>query len=96
VATIEAKVCNRGTLPMVSGTEVTFYEGSVQGPELCTAQIPVALDVSECTVVSCQANLGEKTLDIYVLVDPKAQTLECHEKNNAALYQGVACGAVPH
>jgi hypothetical protein len=95
IATIEAKVCNRGTLPMVSGTEVTFYDGSVQGPELCTAQIPVALAVSECTIVSCMADIGEKTLDIYVLVDPKSQTLECHEKNNAALYQGVACGAVP-
>jgi hypothetical protein len=45
--------------------------------------------------VSCKADIGEKTLDIYVLVDPKSQTLECHEKNNAALYQGVACGAVP-
>ncbi|HZF56290.1 MAG TPA: VCBS repeat-containing protein [Polyangiaceae bacterium] len=95
IATIEARVCNRGTLPMVSGTEVTFYDGSVQGPELCTAQIPVALAVAECTIVNCQADIGEKTLDIYVLVDPKSQTLECHEKNNAALYQGVACGAIP-
>ena len=96
LATIEARVCNRGTLPMVSGTEVTFYDGTALGPELCTAQIPVVLDVEECTIVSCQADLGGKKLDIYVLVDPKSQTLECHEKNNAALYQGVECGAVPN
>jgi len=96
IATIEARVCNRGTLPMVSGTEVTFYDGSAQGPELCTAQIPVALGVSQCTVVSCQADLAGKMHDIYVLVDPKGQTLECHEMNNAALYQGVECGAIPH
>lgn len=96
LATIEAKVCNRGTLPMVSGTEVTFYNGSVDGPEICTAQIPVVLGVSECTIVSCQADLGGKKLDIYVLVDPKSQTVECHEKNNAALYKGVECGAVPN
>jgi hypothetical protein len=96
IATIEARVCNRGTLPMVSGTEVTFYDGSPQGPELCTAQIPKALDVSECTIVSCKADLMGKKLDIYVLVDPKSMTKECHEKNNAALYQGVECGAVPH
>jgi hypothetical protein len=96
LATIEARVCNRGTLPMVSGTEVTFYDGSVQGPELCTAQIPVVLGVSQCTIVNCQADLGGQKLDIFVLVDPKAQTPECHEKNNAALYQGVECGAVPN
>ena len=95
VATIEAKVCNRGTLPMVSGTEVTFYDGSAQGMELCTAQIPVVLGVSECTIVHCDADLGGKKLDVFVLVDPKSQTLECHEKNNAALYSGVACGQVP-
>ena len=40
LATIEARVCNRGTLPMVSGTEVAFYEGTETGPELCRAQIP--------------------------------------------------------
>lgn len=96
LATIEARVCNRGTLPMVSGTEVTFYDGSAMGPALCTAQIPTVLGVSECTIVSCQADLGGKKLDIYVRVDPQTQTLECHEKNNDALYTGVECGAVPN
>ncbi|MRG92802.1 FG-GAP repeat domain-containing protein [Polyangium spumosum] len=96
VATIEARVCNRGTLPMVSGTEVTFYDGSAMGPALCTAQIPTVLGVSECTIVSCEADLGGKKLDIYVRVDPQTQTLECHEKNNDALYTGVECGAVPN
>ncbi|MDI1443835.1 VCBS repeat-containing protein [Polyangium sp. 6x1] len=96
LATIEARVCNRGTLPMVSGTEVTFYDGSAEGPALCTAQIPIALGVSECTIVNCQADLGGKKLDIYVRVDPQTQTLECHEKNNDALYTGVECGAVPN
>jgi len=96
IATIEARVCNRGTLPMVSGTEVTFYDGVLDGPELCTAQIPVALQVAECTIVNCQADLGGKKHDIYVRVDPKTQTLECHEKNNDALYQGVECGAIPN
>ena len=95
VATIEAKVCNRGLLPMVSGTEVTFYDGDAKGPELCTAQIPVALGVAECTIVSCEADLKGQKVDVFVLVDPKSATEECHEKNNAALYKGVACGQVP-
>jgi len=96
IATIEARVCNRGTLPMVSGTEVTFYDDSPTGAALCTAQIPVALGVKECTIVSCQADLGGQRHDIYVRVDPQTQTLECHEKNNDALYTGVECGAVPN
>lgn len=96
VATIEARVCNRGTLPMVSGTEVTFYDGSADGPELCTAQIPIALGVSECTIVSCQADLGGMKHDIYVRVDPGSKTPECHEKNNDAYYKGVECGAIPN
>ena len=95
LATIEARVCNRGTLPMVSGTEVTFLEGLAAGPELCTAQIPVALGVGECLVVSCEADLGGKTIDVYVKVDPKGQSAECWEENNTALYHGVACGLIP-
>lgn len=95
LATIEAKVCNRGTLPMVSGTEVAFFEGSETGKELCTAPIPIALGVGECLVVSCQAELGGKTIDVFVKVDPKSQSKECWEQNNAALYKGVACGQVP-
>lgn len=94
-AYVEARVCNRGTLPMVSGTEVGFYEGAPDGPELCRATIPVALKAGECMVVGCDANLGSKVVDVFVLVDPDALTDECHEKNNGALYKGVGCGRLP-
>ena len=96
MATIEARVCNRGTLPMVSGTEVSFLEGSESGPLLCTAPIPLALGVSECLVVSCQADLGGKTIDVFVKVDPQGLSEECWETNNFALYKGVACGKMPN
>jgi hypothetical protein len=95
VATIEARVCNRGALPMVSGTEVSFFESTEAGSLLCTAQIPIALQVAECTVVSCQADLGGKTVDVFVKVDPQSLVPECYENNNAALYKGVGCGLVP-
>lgn len=95
VATISARVCNRGTLPMVSGTEVAFYEGGLTGPELCRAVIPLALTVGECMVVSCEADLQGQTIDVFVMVDPDGATTECHEANNGALYQGVACGNIP-
>ncbi|MFO0668530.1 MAG: hypothetical protein U0235_02735 [Polyangiaceae bacterium] len=96
VASVEARVCNRGTLPMVRGTEVAFHDGAdATGPILCTTPVPVALAVSECFTVSCQADLGGKTHDVFVEVDPKGQAAECHEHNNATLYRGVACGLVP-
>ncbi len=95
VATIEARVCNRGTLPMVSGTEVAFHEDDLAGEVLCTTPIPVALAVGECFVVSCEVDLGGQSVDVFVHVDPQSATDECYENNNAALYRGVACGAVP-
>ncbi len=95
VATVEGRVCNRGTLPMVSGTEVDFYDGSDTGPVLCTTPIPQALQVGECTIVSCQADLQGQTKDVYVKVDPQNLSKECHENNNAAVYKGVGCGLVP-
>jgi hypothetical protein len=96
IATISARVCNRGTLPMVSGTEVAFFEGGLTGPELCRATIPLALTVGECMVVSCEADLGGQTIDVFVMVDPDGATAECYEANNGALYQGVACGNIPY
>ena len=95
VATIEARVCNRGTLPMVSGTEVSFYEGSVTGSLLCMVFIFVVLAVGECMVVSCDADLGGKVVDVYVKVDPQSQSKECFESNNFALYKNVGCGKQP-
>lgn len=95
VATISARVCNRGTLPMVNGTEVAFYEDGLTGPELCRATIPIALGVGECLVVSCDADLGGQMIDVFVMVDPDGTTIECYEANNGALYQGVACGNIP-
>jgi hypothetical protein len=95
LATVEARVCNRGTLPMVSGTEVSFFKDSETGTLLCTAPIPQALKVGECTIVSCQADLKGDTVDVFVKVDPQGLSKECHENNNAAIYRGVACGAVP-
>jgi hypothetical protein len=96
VATIPARVCNRGTLPMVGGTEVAFYEDAMTGPELCRATIPIALQVGECLEVSCEADLQGQTIDVFVMVDPDGATAECWESNNGALYQNVACGTIPY
>ena len=46
--------------------------------------------------MSCQAQLGDDAIDVFVKVDPDSLSAECHENNNAALYKGVACGQVPN
>lgn len=95
VATIEGRVCNRGTLPMVSGTAVDFHDGSETGALLCATPIPQALQVGECAIVSCEADLRGRVTDVFVKVDPEEQARECHEKNNVAIYRGVGCDRQP-
>jgi hypothetical protein len=46
-------------------------------------------------VVSCQADIAGKTIDVFVKVDPMGLSSECWEQNNSAIYHGVACGQVP-
>ena len=46
-------------------------------------------------IVSCDADLGGKVVDIYVKVDPGNQSKECYEDNNVAVYKNVGCGKQP-
>ena len=40
--------------------------------------------------------LAGQIIDVFVEVDPDAETAECHENNNGALYQNVGCGNIPY
>jgi hypothetical protein len=94
-ATLSARVCNRGALPMGAGFEVSFRRGMRDGPELCRASSPVFLGVAECDEVTCVATLplGER-IDVYVVADPDGEENECHEGNNVGLQPNVACDTV--
>ncbi|MFO0708386.1 MAG: VCBS repeat-containing protein [Sandaracinus sp.] len=94
-ATLSARVCNRGALPMGAGFVVSFRSGMRDGPELCRASSPVFLGVAECDEVSCTAHLplGER-IDVYVVADPDGEQHECHEGNNVGLQPNVACDTV--
>ncbi|MFK7990267.1 MAG: hypothetical protein AB8I08_29875 [Sandaracinaceae bacterium] len=91
-ATLPARICNRGTLPLAAGTEIEFRLDGVDGMELCSAPVPVALTVGMCTEVSCTATLptAERT-DLYVVVDPEGTEDECWEGNNFAVLTDVRC-----
>ena len=95
VGRLEAEICNRGTKPMGSGTDVAFHKGDATGPELCAIPIPEILSVGECTRVSCEADLGQEHIDMTVVVDPHDDSAECWENNNIGLFMEVACGEVP-
>lgn len=95
VGRLEAEICNRGTKPMGSGTDVSFRKGDENGDELCAIPIPEILSVGECTHVSCDAELGQEHIDMTVVVDPSDESAECWEKNNLGLFKQVACGEVP-
>jgi len=94
-ATLSARVCNRGALPMGAGFEVSFRSGMRDGPELCRASSPVFLGVAECDEVSCMATLPLGVpIDVYVVADPDSLENECHEGNNVGLQPNVACDTV--
>lgn len=94
-ATLTARVCNRGALPMGAGFVVSFRANARDGMELCRASSPVFLGVAECGDVSCVATLplGER-IDVYVVADPDDDQHECHEGNNVGLQPNVACDTV--
>ena len=94
VVTLEAELCNRGTKPLESGTEVSFREGSQMGAQLCAVPIPQILVEAECAVVSCDVPL-DQAIDLFVVVDPAGQHEECWEGNNVGVFGGVECGKVP-
>ena len=94
-ATLRARVCNRGSLPMAAGFEVSFRAEARDGEELCRASSPVFLAVAACGEVSCLASLpADRAIDVYVVADPSALAEECFEANNFGLQPDVACETV--
>ncbi|MCC6872997.1 MAG: hypothetical protein IT378_01715 [Sandaracinaceae bacterium] len=94
-ATLRARVCNRGSLPMAAGFVVAFRDGAQDGPELCRASSDVFLGVGECGETSCMAVLPlDRAIDVYVVADPDATSGECYEGNNFGLQPNVACETI--
>jgi hypothetical protein len=94
-ATLRARVCNRGALPMAAGFEVSFRAGAIDGAELCRASSPTFLGVGECDEIECLATIPhDEAIEVYVVTDPDGTSPECHEMNNWGLQPNVACSTV--
>lgn len=79
-ATLKARVCNRGTLPVPAGLEVAFVDGD---NELCRGVTEQLLQVGACSVARCMTELVPASLMVQLAVDPEANVGECYEHNNA-------------
>ena len=94
-ATLRARVCNRGALPMAAGFVVEFRAEARDGVPLCRASSAVFLGVGECAETSCVAVLPtDRAIDVHVVADPDATSTECLEGNNYSLQPNVACDTI--
>jgi hypothetical protein len=95
VATLRARVCNRGALPMAAGFVIEFRAETQTGAALCRASSAVFLGVGECAETSCDATLPtDRAIDVYVVADPDGTSAECLEGNNYGLQPDVACDTI--
>jgi len=94
-ATLRARVCNRGALPMAAGFIVEFRAETRDGAPLCRASSTVFLGVGDCAETSCSAVLPlDRAIDVHVVADPDTTSEECFEGNNYGLQPNVACDTI--
>ncbi len=95
VATLEARICNRGTLPMGSGMVLSFRDGSATGTELCRDQTSIVLSPGVCETLSCAGTLAAgATTTVFMVADPDSTERECLEGNNFSSMDVTCSGGV--
>ncbi len=90
-ATVRARVCNRGRLPLGGGLVVALREGALDGPEFCRTTIDAPIDTGACVEIACTTTAPESAVDIYVVPDPDDVIDECHESNSWGRLENVEC-----
>ncbi|GAB5547431.1 MAG: VCBS repeat-containing protein [Sandaracinaceae bacterium] len=97
--TLDALICNRGTEPVGDGVSVGFYEGdpAMGGVLACRARTRGVLDPGDCERVTCTWPMPpteEPGVSLWVVPDDEGATGECHEGNNASVFEGVRCSLI--
>ncbi len=70
---------------------VSLRQGALDGPELCRTNVGSTLAIGECGEISCDVELPETPVEVYVVPDPDNLLEECSETNNYGLIHGVYC-----
>ncbi|MBK9264255.1 MAG: hypothetical protein IPM54_31190 [Polyangiaceae bacterium] len=83
LATLKARVCNRGTNPVQDGVTVDFLAGDTLQTSVlaCTAVTTKLLLPGECEDIECTGDLPGVG-DVFVVVDPAGTIADCHPGNN--------------
>jgi hypothetical protein len=86
---LNARVCNRGTLPVPDGLDIAFKDGK---KELCLEHTSAILPPGECVIVTCAMGGADlKSPSVGLLADPDNTQHECFEKNNASRATPITC-----
>lgn len=91
MAIVNARVCNRGRLPLGGGLIVALRQDAFDGPELCRTTIDAPIDTGECVEISCSTTAPDEGIDIYVVPDPDGLIEECNEGNSWGRLENVIC-----
>ena len=98
-ATLQTRVCNRGTEPVGDGISVGFYDGdpAAGGTRICGAATAGVLVPGDCEAVECTWTAPPTTepgIELWIVPDDDGATGECHEGNNAAVFMDVRCSII--
>lgn len=97
VASLRARVCNRGAAPLADTVSVGFYDGDPEAmgtTRLCAAPLGRVLAPGACAEVSCDwpgAAMVATPVDVQIRVDDSAIVRECRESNNRVSLPRVVC-----
>jgi hypothetical protein len=84
---LSARVCNRGTLPVAAGVDLSFHIGSPDGEVVCSATTQDVLERGACEDVTClwEGITLDTDYEVHAVVDSddEMSVAECHEDNNA-------------
>ncbi|MBO6938234.1 MAG: hypothetical protein JJ863_24915 [Deltaproteobacteria bacterium] len=90
-ATVSARICNRGRLPLGGGIDVSLRVEAIDGEELCRTRVEAPIGVGECQEISCTATAPSEAVDVYVVPDPDGLIEDCHPGNGWGVLENVEC-----
>jgi len=94
---LEVLACNRGTQPVDSGIEISFFRGNPDegGTLICSTETTRRLEPGQCESVGCEWNdpptSRQDAVTVWVTADSANESSECFEENNWSEIPDVYC-----
>jgi hypothetical protein len=91
-----------GAASLTRGAAGAFYTtpsgetlDDANGELVCATATDVLLDIGECTLVTCDAEIPVG-VDVWVVVDPEGAIADCHSNNNVGASSLALCPPGPN